>query len=94
VALVREALLGGYASSRVLEIHGRRMLDGAFGPGGARVDIHAKDARIVLDQAKRVGLALPGFEPVAAALETLIAEGDGGLDHSALITLLGRDEPV
>ncbi len=93
-ARVREAMLGGYASSRVLEIHGQRMLDIAFESGGARVDLHAKDARIVLDQAKRVGLALPGFEPVASALETLVAAGDGGLDHSALITLLARDEPA
>ena len=58
-ARVREAMLGGYASSRVLEIHGRRMLDGAF--EGARVDLHAKDAHIVLDQAERVGMRFPGF---------------------------------
>ena len=90
-ARVREAMLGGYASSRVLEIHGQRMLDGDFESAGARVDIHAKDARIVLDQAARVGACLPGFEPVAAAFEELVEAGDGGLDHSALITLLGRD---
>ncbi len=101
-ARVREAMLGGYASSRVLEIHGQRMLDGAFGGGGARVDLHAKDAHIVLDQASgrpeegrnggqaAVGLTLPGFEPVAAAFDELVADGDGGLDHSALITLLER----
>jgi 3-hydroxyisobutyrate dehydrogenase-like beta-hydroxyacid dehydrogenase len=86
-ARVREAMLGGFAASRVLENHGQRMLDRAFAPGG-RVDLHAKDARIVLDQARRVGLRLPGFEPVAAALEELVAAGDGGLDHAALITLL------
>ena len=86
---VREAMLGGYAASRVLENHGQRMLDRAFSPGG-RVDLHAKDARIVLDQARRVGLRLPGFEPVAAAFDELVAEGNGGLDHSALITLLNR----
>jgi 2-hydroxy-3-oxopropionate reductase len=88
-ALVREAMLGGYAASRVLEIHGQRMLDSAF-ESGARVDLHAKDARIVLDQAARVGVRLPGFERVAAAFEALVETGDGGLDHSALITLLGR----
>ena len=86
-ARVREAMLGGFAASRVLEVHGQRMLDRAFAPG-ARVDLHAKDAGIVLDQARRVGLRLPGFEPVAAALDELVAAGDGGLDHAALITLL------
>lgn len=86
-ARVREAMLGGYAASRVLEVHGQRMLDHRFEPGG-RVDLHAKDARIVLDQARRVGVQLSGFEPVAAAFEAMVASGDGGLDHSALITRL------
>jgi 2-hydroxy-3-oxopropionate reductase len=86
---VREAMLGGFAASRVLENHGQRMLDRAFAPG-ARVDLHAKDAAIVLDQARHVGLRLPGFEPVAVALNELVAAGDGGLDHAALITLLNR----
>jgi 3-hydroxyisobutyrate dehydrogenase-like beta-hydroxyacid dehydrogenase len=86
-ARVREAMLGGFAASRVLEDHGQRMLDHAFAPG-ARVDLHAKDAGIVLDQARRVGLRLPGFEPVAAALVELVVAGYGGLDHAALITLL------
>jgi 2-hydroxy-3-oxopropionate reductase len=87
--LVREAMLGGYAASRVLEIQGQRMLENDF-ESGARLDLHAKDARIVLDQATHVGMRLPGFEPVAAAFETLVAAGEGRLDHSALITLLGR----
>jgi len=88
-ARVREAMLGGYAASRVLEIHGQRMLDGAFEAGG-RVDLHAKDAHIILDQAGRVGLRLPGFEPVAAAFDELVERGDGGLDHSVLITIAER----
>jgi 2-hydroxy-3-oxopropionate reductase len=87
-ARVRQAMLGGYAASRVLEIHGERMLQSAF-ESGARVELHAKDARIVLDQAQSVGMRLPGFEPVAAAFQTLVEAGDGDLDHSALITLLG-----
>jgi 2-hydroxy-3-oxopropionate reductase len=88
--LVREVMLGGFAASRVLELHGRRMIDADYTPGG-RVALHAKDARIILEVAARAGLRLPGFEPVAAALERLIAEGGSELDHSALITLLGRD---
>lgn len=84
---VREVMMGGFAASRVLEIHGRRMLDGAFEPG-ARVGLHAKDAHIVLEAAESVGLLLPGFSPVASALDDLAAQGGAGLDHSALITLL------
>ncbi len=57
---LRQAMLGGFAASRVLELQGRRMLDGNF-ESGARIELHAKDARIVLDQAQRVGLRLPGF---------------------------------
>jgi len=86
-AKVRDALLGGFAASRVLELHGLRMIERDFTPGG-RVALHAKDARIVLETARRVGVELPGFRPVADALERLIARGDGELDHSALITLL------
>jgi 2-hydroxy-3-oxopropionate reductase len=84
---VREAMRGGFAASRVLELHGQRMLDGNFVPGG-RVELHAKDARIVLQTARNLGVALPGFEAVAKQLEELIRRGDGLLDHSALITLV------
>jgi 2-hydroxy-3-oxopropionate reductase len=87
-ARVREVMLGGFASSRVLEVHGRRMLEGDFNPG-ARASLHAKDARIVLDAASARGVPLPGFAPVAAALRRLVDQGDGDLDHSALVTLLG-----
>jgi 2-hydroxy-3-oxopropionate reductase len=86
-AKVREAMLGGFAASRILEVHGQRMLDRNFTPG-ARVAIHAKDARIVLETARRAGVDLPGFRPVAEGFQKLIERGDAGLDHSALITLL------
>lgn len=85
--LVREVMLGGFARSRVLEEHGERMLEGRFDPGG-RVELHAKDARIVLAIAAQRGVELPGFGPVAAQFEALIASGGGALDHSALVTLL------
>lgn len=87
---VREALLGGLASSRVLELHGQRMLDRDFEPGG-RVELHVKDARIVLETARRLHVSVPGFAPVAGQLEALAARGDGNLDHSALITLVEGD---
>jgi len=86
-ARVREALLGGFAGSKILEVHGQRMLDRAFEPG-FRVRLHAKDARIIRDLAREVDLSLPGFEPVAAALDRLASTGGGELDHSGLYTLL------
>jgi 2-hydroxy-3-oxopropionate reductase len=84
---VREALMGGFAASRVLEVHGTRMLRRDFVPG-ARVEIHAKDARIILGLATRLHVDVPGFRPVASALERLTLEGGAALDHSALVTLL------
>ena len=58
-----------------------------FAPGG-RARLHAKDARIVMAAAAQAGLTLPGFAPVAAAFEDLVAQGHGELDHSALVMLL------
>lgn len=92
-ARVRDALLGGFAASRVLEVHGLRMLERDFTPGG-RVAIHEKDARIILEMARRAGVDLPGFGPVADAFRRLMDRGGGDLDHSALITLLEPDPPL
>jgi 2-hydroxy-3-oxopropionate reductase len=92
-AVVREALLGGFAASRVLEVHGRRMIERDFEPGG-RAALHAKDAHIILDTAAGFGLELPTFETVADAFDRLVAEGGGDLDHSALITLLHAPRPA
>jgi 2-hydroxy-3-oxopropionate reductase len=89
-AKVREALLGGFAGSKILEVHGQRMLDRAFDPG-FRARLHRKDARIVLDTAKEVGAPVPAFEAVARQLDELVASGGGELDHSALFTLLDGD---
>jgi 2-hydroxy-3-oxopropionate reductase len=89
-ARVREALLGGFAGSKIMEIHGQRMLDENFQPG-FRARLHLKDARIVLDTARDVGSPTPGFDPVAAALTTLVEGGGGELDHAALFTLLSED---
>ncbi len=86
-ARVLDALKGGLAGSVILERYSRRMLEGDFTPGG-RTRLHAKDARIVMGAAREAGISLPGFEPVAAALEELVAQGRGDLDHSALVTLL------
>lgn len=89
---VREALLGGFAGSKILEIHGQRMLDRTFTPG-FRSRLHLKDARIVLDTAVRVGAAVPAFGVAADALRRLVDGGGGELDHSALFTLLEQEVP-
>jgi 2-hydroxy-3-oxopropionate reductase len=86
---VRGALLGGFAGSKILEIHGQRMLDRTFTPG-FRSRLHLKDARIVVDTADRVGSAVPAFRVAADALQRLVDGGGGELDHSALFTLLER----
>jgi 3-hydroxyisobutyrate dehydrogenase-like beta-hydroxyacid dehydrogenase len=90
-ARVRAAMLGGFAASRVLEVHGQRMLERDFEPGG-RVISHAKDAETIINIAHGLGVALPGFTPVAAAFDRLLAAGAGDLDHSALVLLL-EDDP-
>lgn len=88
-AKVRRALLGGFAGSRILEVHGQRMIDGSFEPG-ARITTQHKDMR----QAVELGEALRQPLPAAALGRDLyagmIADGEGDLDHSALIRLLRR----
>lgn len=86
-ALVREALLGGFAGSKILEVHGLRMLEGDFAPGFRSV-LHRKDARIVTQTADEVGSPVPAFSVAAAAFDALVETGRGDLDHAALVTLL------
>jgi 2-hydroxy-3-oxopropionate reductase len=90
--VVRDALAGGFAASRILEVHGRRMIERDFVPGG-RAALQAKDDHIVLDTAASVGLDLPVFAVVADAFDRLVAAGGGDLDHAALITLLELAPP-
>jgi 2-hydroxy-3-oxopropionate reductase len=85
-ARVREALLDGFAGSRVLEVHGQRMLERQFEPG-FRARMHQKDLRIALETANQHGVALPGTAQVAQWLNALVGRGDGEMDHSALITV-------
>ena len=89
-AKVRHALLGGFAGSKTLEVHGQRMLDRSFEPG-FRARLHAKDARIVLAAAREAGAAVPAFATVAAQLDRLVDDGGGELDHAGLFTLVGPD---
>jgi len=90
---VREALLGGFAASRVLEVHGKRMLDADYRPG-ARSALHRKDARIIQGLGRRLGSPMPAFDVVAQALESLVEQGGGDLDHAALVTLLEQQAGV
>jgi 2-hydroxy-3-oxopropionate reductase len=87
---VRRALLGGFAGSKVLEVHGQRMLDRTFDPG-FRLALHRKDARIVEDAAADVSAPIPAFAVVTRQLQRAIDAGDGDLDQSALYAELARE---
>lgn len=86
---VRQALLGGSAYSRILEIHGQCMLERNFVPG-FKARLHQKDLAIVLDEARRLGLALPGAALAAQMMNALVGAGGGEGDSSALIEVLER----
>ena len=88
-ARVREALLGGFAYSRILEVHGRRMLEADFQPG-FKARLHGKDLGIVLDEARRLGLALPATAVAAQLINALVGGGGGEQDSSGLIRALER----
>ena len=92
-ATVREALLGGFASSRVLEVHGERMLTGNFEPG-FRSTLMLKDVRIVQHAAEALGVPTPGLAAVVVELERLVDGGDGELDYAALVKVRERDAGV
>lgn len=92
-AKVREALLGGFAASRVLEVHGQRMLDGNFAPG-FRAELMHKDARIVVAAARELGVSIPAFERIEAELARLVRDRGGDVDYSALVTLREDDAGV
>jgi 2-hydroxy-3-oxopropionate reductase len=86
---VREALMGGFAGSKILEAHGKRMLDNDFKPG-FKVKLHQKDLRIVIEDAHKLGIALPGAALVAQHLNALIGSGDGELDSAAIVKVIER----
>lgn len=88
-AKVREALMGGFAGSKVLEVHGKRMLDNDFKPG-FKVKLHQKDLRIVTEDAHKLGIGLPGAALVAQHLNALMGSGDGELDSAAIVKVVER----
>ncbi len=81
---VREALLGGFAGSRILELHGRRMIDRNFAPG-APARIQLKDMGMILDEARSEGLTLPLAQQVHNQYLSLVANGHSEVDHSGLL---------
>ena len=86
---VRAAMLGGSAGSRILENHGQRMLDRNFKPG-FKAWMHQKDMRIVLDEAHRMGLAVPTAAATAQLFNALVGSGQGEDDSIAVLQLLER----
>jgi 2-hydroxy-3-oxopropionate reductase len=86
-ARVREALLGGFAASRVLEVHGERMLKNNYVPG-FRARLYQKDLRLAGEAAAASGVAIPATAVVTQLLNALIASGGADLDYSALGTVL------
>jgi len=86
-AKVRQALMGGFASSRILEVHGERMIKRTFAPG-FRIGLHQKDLNLALQGARSLGVALPQTAGAAQLMNACAALGHGQLDHSALVRAL------
>ena len=83
-ANVRSALMGGFASSRILEVHAERLLAGTFNPG-FRIRLHQKDLNLALSSAKDLNLSLPNTAIAQQMMSSCMARGEGDLDHSALV---------
>jgi 2-hydroxy-3-oxopropionate reductase len=86
---VRQALLGGFASSKILEVHGERMLKRTFAPG-FRVRLHQKDLNLALQTARELGVSLPNTATVQELFNTISADDGIDLDHSVIITALEK----
>lgn len=86
-AKVRQALMGGFASSRILEVHGERMIKRTFAPG-FRIALHQKDLNLALQSARALGVALPQTAGAAQLMNACSAQGHGQEDHSVLVRAL------
>lgn len=86
---MREALLGGFAQSRILDLHGQRIIDRNFKPG-FKIKLHKKDMGIALQAGEQYKIPLKGTALVATQMEESIEKGNGELDHSALILMLEK----
>ncbi len=86
-AKVRQALMGGFAASRILEVHGERMIKRTFNPG-FRIKLHQKDLNLALQGARALGVALPGTANALQLMQACAANGMGEMDHSGLVRAL------
>jgi 2-hydroxy-3-oxopropionate reductase len=86
-AKVRQALMGGFAASRILEVHGERMIKRTFNPG-FRIELHQKDLALALAGARALGVALPNTATAAQMMNACAAMGGGAWDHSGLVRAL------
>ncbi|HTI45321.1 MAG TPA: 2-hydroxy-3-oxopropionate reductase [Casimicrobiaceae bacterium] len=86
-AKVRQALMGGFASSRILEVHGERMIKRTFEPG-FRIELHQKDLGLALSAARAIGLSLPNTATAEELFNACAAHGGSKWDHSALVRAL------
>ena len=88
-AKVRQALMGGFASSRILEVHGERMVKRTFDPG-FRIELHQKDLNLALSTGRQLGVALPNTATCQELFNSCAAHGDAAQDHSAMVRALER----
>jgi 2-hydroxy-3-oxopropionate reductase len=86
-AKVRQALMGGFAASRILEVHGERMVKRTFNPG-FRIELHQKDLNLALTTGRQIGVSLPNTATAQELFNACSANGHGKLDHSALVKAL------
>jgi 2-hydroxy-3-oxopropionate reductase len=86
-ARVRQALMGGFASSRILEVHGERMVKRTFDPG-FRIELHQKDLNLALSSARALGVALPNTATAQELFNACVAHGGKAWDHSAMVRAL------
>jgi 2-hydroxy-3-oxopropionate reductase len=86
-ARVRQALMGGFAASKVLEVHGERMVRRTFEPG-FRIELHQKDLNLALASARQLGVSLPNTATTQELFNACVARGGKGWDHSALVRAL------
>ena len=89
VARVRQALMGGFAASRVLEVHGERMMRRTFAPG-FRIALHRKDLNLALGAARALGVSLPNTATAQELFNSCAAHGGKGWDRSAMVRALEK----
>ncbi len=88
-ARVRQALMGGFASSKILEVHGERMVKRTFDPG-FRIELHQKDLNLALSSARALGVSLPNTATAQELFNSCVAHGGKAWDHSAMVRALER----